>query len=116
MKEFDSIEEQNYHKILSDGSFLRTVTARARDECNKSLMILYGIPIPDVDIDFEGNWQPNEVLKMVNRLRQIANDIDFAADNRGNHNEEAIRFFMLMEMIAGVRNVGKLSYLIFNII
>ena len=116
MEEFDSIEEQNYHKILSDGSFLRMITSRARDECNKSLMILYGIPIPDIDINWEGNWQPNEVLKMVNRLRQIANDIDFTADNCGNYNEEAIRFFVLLEMIAGKRNVGKLSYLIFNII
>lgn len=116
MKEFNSIEEQNYHEILSDGLFLRTVTSRARDECNKSLMILYGIPIPDVDIDWEGNWRPNEVLKMVNRLRQIANDIDFTADNRGNHNEEAIRFFVLIQMIAGIRNAAKLSYLIFNII
>lgn len=116
MKELDLLRRQYYHEILSDSLFLKTVTLRARDECNKSLMMLYNIPIPDVDIDWEGHWRPNEVLKMIDRLKQIANDIDFTSDNRGNHNEEAIRFFVLMEMIAGIRNVGKLSYLIFNVI
>lgn len=116
IEELNHLREQYYNEILSNESFLKTVTLRARDECNKSLMILYNIPIPDIDIGLNRHWQPNEVLKIANRLKQIANDIDFTADNRGDHNEEAIRFFVLMEMIAGKRNVGKLSYLIFNII
>ena len=71
----------------------------------------YEVPIPEVNPEY---WNPVEVLRIVDRLKEISKDIDWDETILGGHTSEAISFMVLLETIAGKRNLNKLAYLVFN--
>lgn len=80
-------------------------------DCHKQLIETYEIPVLKISQD---NYVFEDIIPIVNRLKAIAKDIDFRDDGNGNHNAEAVRFFALLEGLAGKRYVHKLMYLVFN--
>ena len=80
-------------------------------DCNKRLITAYGIPILKNNQDC---YVFEDIFPIVNRLKDIAKDIDFKEDKNGNHNADAIGFLALLEGLAGKRYAHKLAYLVFN--
>lgn len=80
-------------------------------DCHKQLIETYKIPILKISQD---HYIFEDIIPIVNRLKTIAKDIDFKEDGNGNYNAEAIRFFALLEGLAGKRYAHKLMYLVFN--
>ena len=104
----EKILNSNYVEILLDETFLKTVIVRAVTlEEERNLLKAYEIPIPEY-------WSPIEVLRIVNRLKEISKDINWDEAILGGHTSEAISFMVLLETIAGKRNLNKLAYLVFN--
>ncbi len=103
---------EDYMEILFDDNFLRTIIIRiSSPENNTNLLRAYDIPMTNLDFYF-GNRQ-KEVMNVVNRLKDIAKDIDWNETILGGHTSEAISFMALLEAIAGKRNLNKLAYLVF---
>lgn len=107
---------EEYIEILFDKAFIKTIIMRAIDGSIGDYRIdkirIYEIPIPEINL---GNpWNPLEVLKIINKLKDIKKDINWEVDTLGYHDIEAIRFMALLESIAGKRNFNKLAYLVFN--
>lgn len=111
MYELDDIAKQ----ILADDIFIKTIYGRCSEENPQYEFIkVYNIPIPKLKNDGENIFDSNEVLNVVNRLKEIENKIDWKRDNNENYNIQAIRFLSLIEVIAGKRYSSKLSYLIWR--
>lgn len=102
-------------QILADDIFIKTIYGRCSEE-NPQYEIIkeYNIPIPKFKNDCENIFDSNEVLNVVNRLKEIESKIDWKRDNNENYNIQAIRFLSLIEVIAGKRYFSKLSYLIWR--
>lgn len=109
----ECVVNEEYTKILCDEIFLKTITVRtSTPENNIDLLRAYNIPIPKSNI--AGYYSPSEVLKIVDRLKNIAKDIDWNDAVFGNYTSEVISFMALLEVIAGKRNLNKLAYLVFH--
>ena len=112
--------DPTYEEILADDTFVKTIVARVclgHGTYDSKLLLSqleqYKIPIPKFTSDTL--YDPIKVLVIVDRLKDIAKDIDFEEiDTYGFHNAEAFNFFVLLEAIAGIRNSNRLAYLIFN--
>ena len=112
MIEFNKILNEDYTKTLLDETFLRTVIVRtATFEDKRNLLEAYKIPIPDINPEY---WNPVKVMRIVDRLKEISKDINWDETVLGGHTSEAINFMVLLEVIAGKRNLNKLAYLVFN--
>jgi hypothetical protein len=102
-----------YLKIVTDESFSKCIAIRSTPEYasdyHKQLLKYYNIPIPPTP---QQTWVFNDVRPIVLRLRQIAEDIDFQEDEYGRHTADAIRFYALLEALAGKRYAYKLAYLV----
>lgn len=108
----ECVVNEEYTKILFDEIFLKMITVRTSSpENNINLLRAYDIPIPKANI--AGYYSPSEVLKIVDRLKNIAKDIDWNGAVFGDYTSEAISFMALLEVIAGKRNLNKLAYLVF---
>lgn len=108
----EKILNSDYVKPLLDETFLRTIIVRtAIFEDKRNLLKAYEIPIPEVNPEY---WSPVEVMRIVDRLKEISKDIDWNETVLGGHTSEAISFMALLEVIAGKRNLNKLAYLVFN--
>lgn len=108
----ERILNKEYAEILCDELFLRTIIVRtASPENNINLLRAYEIPIPEVNLEY---WSPVEVMRIVDRLKEISKDIDWNEAVLGGHTSEAISFMALLEAIAGKRKVNELAYLVFN--
>ena len=108
----EHILNEEYAEILCDELFLRTIIVRtASPENNINLLRAYEIPIPEINVEY---WSPIEVMNIVDRLKEISEDIDWSETVLGGHTSEAISFMTLLEAIAGKRNLNKLAYLVFN--
>lgn len=108
----EKILNPDYIEQLSDETFLRTIIVRtATFEDKRNLLKIYEIPIPEVNPEY---WSPVEVMRIVDRLKEISKDIDWDETVLGGHTSEAISFMALLEVIAGKRNLNKLAYLVFN--
>lgn len=107
---------EEYIEILFDKAFIKTIIMRAIDGSIGDYRIdkirMYEIPIPEINLDCL--WNPLEVLKIVDKLKDIEKDINWEVDASGNHNIEAIEFMVLLESLSGKRNFNKLAYLVFN--
>jgi hypothetical protein len=102
-------------QILADNIFVKTIYGRCSEENPQYELIKdYNIPIPKLKNDCKNIFDSNEVLNVVNRLKEIENKIDWKRDNNENYNIQAIRFLSLIEAIAGKRYSSKLSYLIWR--
>lgn len=101
----EKILNNDYIEALSEA--VRTSTL----ENNINLLRAYNIPIPGGNPKY---WSPAEVMKIINRLKEISKDIDWSETAFGGHTSEAISFMALLEVIAGKRNLNKLAYLVFN--
>ena len=104
----EKILNEDYIEPLLDETFLRTIIVRtAIFKDKRKLLKAYKIPIPKVNPEY---WDPIEVMKIVDRLKEISKDIDW--------DEETVLdghiFMTLLEAIAGKRNLNKLAYLVFN--
>lgn len=102
-------------QILSDDNFIKTIYGRCNEE-NPQYEIIKenNIPIPELKNDCENIYDYNQVLNVVNRLKEIESEIDWRRDNNENYNIQAIRFLSLIEVIAGKRYSSNLSYLIWR--
>lgn len=108
----EKILNNDYVEPLLDETFLRTIIVRtATFEDKRNLLKAYEIPIPEVNPEY---WSPVEVMRIVDRLKEISKDIDWDETVLGGHTSEAISFMALLEIIAGKRNLNKLAYLVFN--
>lgn len=97
------IIDKRYTDILFNDSFRKIIIIRtASPESNINLLQIYNIPIPKIN-----DYSMLEVLKIVNRLKDIAKNIDW-------NTSEALEFMVLLETIAGKRNANNLAYLVFN--
>ena len=106
------IVNEDYMKILFDDNFLRTIIIRiSNPENNTNLFRAYDIPM--TNLDFYLDNRQKEVMNVVNRLKDIAKDIDWNETIFGGHTSEAISFMALLKAIAGKRNLNKLAYLVF---
>lgn len=108
----EKILNSDYVEPLLDETFLRTIIVRtATFEDKRNLLKAYEIPIPEVNPEY---WSLVEVMRIVDRLKEISKDIDWNETVLGGHTSEAISFMALLEVIAGKRNLNKLAYLVFN--
>ena len=72
-------------------------------ENKRNLLKEYQIPIPKEKQEY---WSQEETMNIVFRLKEISKNITSA--------NEMNRFMILLEIIAGKRNLNKLYYLIYN--
>ena len=108
----ERILNEDYIKPLLDETFLRTIIVRtASPENNIDLLRAYEIPIPEVNPEY---WSPVDVMRIVDRLKEISKGIDWNETVLGGHTSEAISFMALLEAIAGKRKLNELAYLVFN--
>lgn len=108
----EKILNPDYVEPLLDETFLRAIIVRtATFEDKRNLLKAYEILIPEVNPEY---WSPVEVMRIVNRLKEISKDIDWDKTVLGGHTSEAINFMALLEVISGKRNLNKLAYLVFN--
>lgn len=101
-------------QILLDGYFIKTIYCRCCSQTEESIEIqellnLYNIPIPKFDIS--NLTDPISIMNMVYKLQEINKNIDWTFDN-GMYSEEAVRFCVLLEKIAGKQNFMKLASLV----
>lgn len=102
----------DYIEVLLDETFLKTIIMRtATFEDKRNLFKAYGIPIPELN---PPEWSPVEVMRIVDRLKEIAKDINWDEAILSGRTSEAVSFMALLEIIAGKRNLNKLAYLVFN--
>lgn len=102
-------------QILSDDNFIKTIYGRcSEDNPQYELIKENNIPIPKFKNNCENIFDYNQVLNVVNRLKEIESEIDWRRDNNENYNIRAIRFLSLIEVIAGKRYSSNLSYLIWR--
>lgn len=108
----EKILNEDYIEPLLDETFLRTIIVRtATFKDKRKLLKAYKIPIPKVNPEY---WDPIEVIKIVDRLKEISKDIGWDEAVLDGHTNEGINFMTLLEAIAGKRNLNKLAYLVFN--
>lgn len=107
---------EEYVNILLDETFIRTVIVRTMDGAvgnhRIDLIRAYEIPVPEINPDYLFN--PSEVLRIVDKLKNIERDINWNKTAFDCYTSEAISFMSLLEAIAGKRNFCKLAYLVFN--
>lgn len=107
---------EEYVNILLDETFIRTVIVRTMDGAignhRIDLIRAYEIPVPEINPDYLFN--PSEVLRIVDKLKNIERDIDWNKTAFDCYTSEAISFMSLLEAIAGKRNFCKLAYLVFH--
>ncbi len=108
----ERVLNEEYIKILFDETFIKTVSFRtANPENNINLFKAYEIPIPKIE---PTQWAFADVVKIVDRLKEISKDIDWNRSILYGHTSEAISFMALLEAIAGKRKLNELAYLVFN--
>lgn len=107
----EKILNSDYVELLLNETFLKTIIIRTATFEDRKLFEAYQIPIPEVNPEY---WSPVEVMRIVNKLKEISKDINWDEAILGGHTSEAISFMVLLETIAGKRNLNKLAYLVFN--
>ena len=102
-------------QILLDNNFIKTIySGCSEDNLQYELIKENNIPILNLKNDCENIFDSNEVLNVVNRLKEMESKIDWRRDNNENYNIRTIRFLSLIEAIASKRYSSKLSYLIWR--
>lgn len=107
----EKILNSDYIELLLNETFLKTIIIRTATFEDRKLLEAYEIPIPEINPEY---WNPVEVLRIVDRLKEISKDINWDETILGGHTSEAIGFMVLLETIAGKRNLNKLAYLVFH--
>lgn len=80
-------------------------------ENNITLLRAYRIPIPQ---DEPKDWDVADVTKIIKRLREIRNSIDWYNAIFNGHTSEAIGYTALLEAIAGKRYAWDLDNMVLN--
>lgn len=80
-------------------------------ENNTNLLRAYRIPIPQDD---PKDWTAADVTKIIKRLREITNNIDWYNAIFNGRTSEAISYITLLEAIAGKRYMWDLANIVLN--
>ena len=80
-------------------------------ENNINLLRAYEIPIPQ---DRTKDWDAAYVTKIIRRLREIRNSIDWYNAIFNGHTSEAIGYTALLEAVAGKRYAWDLDTMVYN--
>lgn len=80
-------------------------------ENNINLLRAYGIPIPQGE---PKDWSAADVTKIIKRLKDIRNNIDWYSAIFNGHTSEAVGYVALLEAIAGKQYMWDLANIVFN--
>lgn len=83
----------------------------AYPENNINLLRAYEIPIPQGE---PKDWNAADVTKIIKRLREIMDSIDWNNAILNGYTSEAISYVALLEVIAGKRYMWDLANIVLN--
>lgn len=98
--------------MCSNEEFQKVILYRVTyPENNINLLRAYGIPIPQGE---PKDWSAADVTKIIKRLKEIRNSIDWYNVIFNGRTSEAIGYTALLEAIAGKRYAWDLDNMVSN--